>query len=103
MYGCVLSISCASDGVRVSFSEESTTYADKIGCKDIVLEEKVGSKWIEIDVEGGYSSNSVTYGGSAIYRDAVKGRTYRASCTHYAVYGNVTKTLESSTGEMVYN
>lgn len=103
LYGCILSISCASDGVRVAFSEESTTEADEIGCKDIVLEEKIGSSWREINISGGSDTKSYDYAGNAVYTDAVKGRTYRASCTHYAVYGNVTKTLKSSTGEMVYN
>lgn len=103
LYGCILSISCASNGVRVSFSEESTTIANEIGCKDIILEEKIGSSWRQIDVAGGYATNTDTYAANGVYTGAVKGRTYRASCTHYAVYGNVTKTLESSTGEMVYN
>lgn len=103
LYGCVLSISCATDGVRVSFSENSTTYADEIGCKNIILEEKNGSSWKVINITGGSDKDSLDYAGYAIYEGATKGKTYRASCTHYVVYGNVTKTLESSTGEMVYN
>ncbi len=101
---CVLSISCASNGVRVSFSEEATTKADTIGCKEIVLEEKTGPfSWRQIDIQGGYSTNSMEYGGSATYTGAQKGKTYRATCVHYAVFGSQTVTLKGSTGEMVYN
>lgn len=101
---CILSISCAENGVRVSFSESASTYADEIGCKDIVLEEKISSsKWKQIDVSGGSKKNSLTYGASGIYTDAVKGKTYRAHCTHYAIFDGKETTLYSSTGEMVYN
>lgn len=101
---CILSISCADNGVRVSFSESASTYADEIGCKDIVLEEKISSsKWKQIDVSGGSKKNSLTYGASGIYTDAVKGKTYRAHCTHYAIFDGKETTLYSSTGEMVYN
>lgn len=104
LYGCILSISCASNGVRVSFSEEATTKADMIGCKDIVLEEKTGPfSWRQIDIQGGYLNNSMEYGGSATYTGATKGKTYRATCTHYAVFGGRTVTAKGSTGEMVYN
>lgn len=104
LYGCILSISCDSEGVAVSFSENSTTVADEIGCMDIVLEEKTGIfTWREINISGGSKKNALSYGASAVYTGAEKGKTYRASCTHYAVYGNTTKILKGSTGEMVYN
>lgn len=100
---CTLSISCEENGVGVSFSEKASTYADEIGCRDIVLEEKIGSSWKQIDVSGGSRSNSLTYGASGVYTNAVKGRTYRAHCTHYAIFDGKETTLYSSTGEMVYN
>ena len=100
---CELWIECASNGVRVTFLSNSTTEADEIGCKDIVLQEKVNGVWRNIDINGGYERNSSSYGGSAVYTGAVEGRTYRATCTHYAKYGSTTKTLENETGEMVYN
>lgn len=104
IYGCVLSISCASNGVGVSFSENATVSANKIGCKDIVLEEKTGPfSWRQIDIQSGYATNSLTYAGSATYTGATKGKTYRATCTHYAVFGGRTVTVKGSTGEMVYN
>lgn len=100
---CTITIGSASNGVRVAFTTDSTTEADEIGCKDIVLQEKVNGVWRDIDINGGYERNSSSYGGSAVYTGAVEGRTYRATCTHYAKYGSTTKTLENETGEMVYN
>lgn len=100
---CILSISCEDNGVGISFSEAASTNADEIGCRDIVLEEKIGSSWKEINVSGGSKKGSSTYVASAVYTGAVKGRTYRAHCTHYAVFNGEEKTLYSSTGEMVYN
>ena len=100
---CELWIGCASNGVQISYHSHSTTEADEIGCKDIVLQEKVNGVWRDIDINGGYERNSSSYGGSPVYTGAVEGRTYRATCTHYAKYGSTTKTLENETGEMVYN
>ncbi len=100
---CTISIGNASNGIRVAFTTDSTTTADEIGCKDIVLQEKVNGGWRDIDINGGYERNSSSYGASAVYTGAVEGRTYRAYCTHYAKYGNTTKTLYNETGEMVYN
>lgn len=103
LYNCIISVGIAENGVRVAFETHSTTEADEIGCKDIVLQEKVNGVWRDIDINGGYKRNSSSYGGSAVYTGAVEGRTYRATCTHYAKYGSTTKTLENETGEMVYN
>ena len=103
LWNCIISIGPADNGVRVTFETHSTTEADEIGCKDIVLQEKVNGVWRDIDINGGYERNSSSYGGSAVYTGAVEGRTYRATCTHYAKYGSTTKTLENETGEMVYN
>lgn len=100
---CYIGISCKSNGVGIEFDTFSTTTADEIGCKDIVLQEKVNGSWRNITINGGSESNSSSYGASAVYTGAVKGRTYRAYCTHYAKYGSTTKTLYNETGEMVYN
>lgn len=103
LWNCVISIGPADNGMRIIFETNSTTTADEIGCKDIVLQEKVNGSWRNITINGGSESNSSSYGASAVYTGAVKGRTYRAYCTHYAKYGSTTKTLYNETGEMVYN
>ena len=100
---CVIGISCRSNGVGITFSTSATTKADEIGCKDIVLEEKIGNTWVPIKVSGGYETNSYDYDGGAVYTGAVKGRVYRAHCTHYARWGSTTEEQSNSIGEMVYN
>lgn len=100
---CDLGISCAANGVRVSCSTLASEKADEIGVKDVVLQEKVNGSWKNINISGGHETNSYSYGGSVVYTGAVKGRTYRATCTHYAKFGSTTQTTKSSTGEMVFN
>lgn len=103
MGDCTITVGCVSNGVSVTWQTTTTSSADVIGVKDIVLQEKVNGVWRDISINGGYKTNATSYGASAIYTSAVAGRTYRAYCTHYATWGSTTKTLSNSTGEMVYN
>lgn len=98
-----ISLGIASNGIRIICETSSTTRADQIGVKDVVLEEKVNGVWKSINIAGGSESNSYTYMGSVVYTNAVKGRSYRAHCTHYAKYGSTTKTLYGEVGPIVYN
>lgn len=100
---CNIGLSIASNGVRVSCDTNSSTRADEIGVKDIVLQEKVNGVWKNINIAGGSANNSYSYVGSVVYTNAVKGRSYRAHCTHYAKYGSTTKTLYGEVGPIVYN
>lgn len=98
-----ISLGIASNGLRIICETNSTTRADEIGVKDVVLEEKVNGVWRSISIAGGAERDSHTYGGSVVYTNAVKGRSYRAHCTHYAKYGSTTKTLYGEVGPIVYN
>lgn len=98
-----ISLGIASNGLRVICETNSTTRADEIGVKDVVLQEKVNGVWRDINIAGGSELNSYDYGGSVVYTNAVKGRSYRAHCTHYAKYGSTTKTLYGEVGPIVYN
>lgn len=100
---CRISLGIASNGLRVICDTNSTTRADEIGVKDVVLQEKVNGVWKNINIAGGSELNSYDYGGSVVYTNAVKGRSYRAHCTHYAKYGSTTKTLYGEVGPIVYN
>lgn len=103
LYGCTLGIVCDTDGVTVEVRTNFTTNADEIGVKDIVLQEKNWYGWKDIKISSGSEKNSDIFSASATYTGAEKGKTYRAKCTHYAVYGGETQTLTSQTAEMVYN
>lgn len=98
-----ISLGIASNGLRIICETNSTTRADEIGVKDVVLQEKVNGVWKNINIAGGSEQNSYDYGGSVVYTNAVKGRSYRAHCTHYAKYGSTTKTLYGEVGPIVYN
>lgn len=100
---CGIGVSAASNGVRITCSTNSTLSADEIGVKDVVLQEKVNGSWRNINISGGMERNSSSYNGSIVYTGAVRGRTYRAYCTHYAKYGNTTKTLNNNSGELMFN
>ena len=103
LFGSTIEINGEAGGIRVTCSTKSSTTADIIGVKNVVLQEKVNGTWKNINISGGAETNSDSFLGSALYTGAVKGRTYRAYCTHYATYGGTTKTLDNEVGELVYN
>ena len=43
------------------------------------------------------------YIGAVVYVKAEAGKTYRVSCTHYAIVDDVELTLDNYTDEIVYN
>ena len=100
---CRITIGIVSNGISISCDTNSTTRADEIGVKDVVLQEKVNGVWKNINIAGGSEKDSYDYVGSVVYTNAVKGRSYRAHCTHYAKYGSTTKTLYGEVGPIVYN
>lgn len=103
LYNCTLGVVCGSNGVIVEIHTNFSTTADEIGVKDVVLQEKTWYGWKDIKISDGSEKNSDVFSASATYTGAEKGKTYRAKCTHYAVYGGKTQTLTSQTAEMVYN
>ena len=103
LYNCTLRVVCADNGVRVEVHTNFSTNADEIGVKDVVLQEKTWYGWKDIKINDSSRKNSSVFSGSTTYTGAEKGKTYRAKCTHYAVYGGETQTLTSQTAEMVYN
>ena len=103
LVSCTITISPSINGIRVSCTSKCSAKADEIGVKDIVLQEKKDGKWINININGGSESNATSFSGTVLYTGAVKGRTYRAYCTHYAKFGSTTQTLENETDELLYN
>lgn len=103
LYGCSITVGCHSDGISVSINTNSTLAADEIGCKDIYLVEKNGNQTKTIKINGGSEKKSDSYGGVAMYENAVKGRSYYAYCTHYAIFNGTEKTLYTCTDPLVFN
>lgn len=100
---CTITISCQSNGIGIDIQTEATEKADEIGCKNIILVEKNGNSIKKITIPDGYKTKADSYGDSYVYTGAVKGRTYYAYCTHYAIFNGDTRTADNSTREMVYN
>lgn len=103
LYSCTLGIGNGSNGVALSYSTHFSATASEIGVKNIVLYEKINGVWYSYSIPSVSETNSSAYAGGGTYTNAVKGRTYKATCTHYAVYNGVTYTLDSATDEFVYN
>lgn len=100
---CQVGVTIKSNGIGVSYSTGATERANEIGCKDIVLQEKVDGKWRNISIPNGKTTNSTSYGGSSLYTGAVKGRAYRAHCTHYAIFNRTEKTVYNECDSVVFN
>lgn len=99
---CFIGISVGSDGIILSADTFSTTDADEIGCRDVMLTETYNGVTKHIHIQGGSTSGNY-FGGSLTYTDAIKGASYSASCVHYARWGSTEKTLSGSTDSLVYN
>lgn len=88
---CQIAISYTDTEVIVSTITKSTQVADKIGVKDVVLEEYRDGGWHKVmSSNGGSKENAATFSGSATYTKRDKNKTYRASCTHYATFSDGT-------------
>lgn len=103
LHGCSLRVICGANGVGVEVCTKFTTTADEIGVRDVVLQEKTWYGWKDIKISDSSEKNSDIFSASLTYTGAEKGKTYRAKCTHYAVYKGETQTITSQTAEMVYN
>ena len=77
--------------------------ATEIGVKDVVLQEKTLFGWRDIIIKDHCIEDDSLYAGAVVYIKAEAGRTYRVSCTHYAIVDDVELTLDNYTDEIVYN
>jgi len=103
LYDCSLGLGIASNGLAVTYATQFSATASEVGVKDIVLYEKIGNTWHTYNIPPFSRTNTSSCAGGGTYTNAVRGRTYKATCTHYAVYNDVTYTLGNSTYEFVYN
>ena len=99
---CYIGVSVGQDGIILSVDTFSTTYADEIGCRDVVLNETYNGVTRSIPIQGG-STSGYSYVGSLTYKEAKQGASYSASCVHYAKWGSTEQTLSNSTDSLVYN
>lgn len=102
LFDCEIGISIRPDGIMLSVDTSSTTDADEIGCRNVILHETYNGVTKDIPIQGGSNPGDYYYG-SMLYENAKKGASYSASCEHYARWGSTEKTLTGNTGTLVYN
>lgn len=97
-----VAISCSSEGLLLEFVTSTNKEASTIGVKDIVIQKKVWYGWstVAVAADGGESNTSLSVY-RVLYRDAVKGSTYRVTCNHYADVDGY-RELADDTGEILF-
>ena len=86
MFDCEIIMAFKMDeGLCMSFTTASIGIASVIGVKDIKVQQKMWYGWKTVLASDGtefYDCSS--FGADLKYPDAIKDRTYRVICTHYA-------------------
>lgn len=77
----------ADEGLCMTFTTSSAGPAKVIGVKDIKVQQKVWYGWKTVLVSDGTELyDSSIFAADLTYADAIKDKTYRVICTHYADY-----------------
>ena len=88
----------ADEGLCITFTTSCAGAANVIGVKDIKIQQKMWYGWKTMLISnGGENQNDSVYSCSITYEEAVKGKTYRVLCTHYANV-DVYEEFENDTG-----
>ena len=77
----------ADEGLCMTFTTSCAGDAKVIGVKDIKVQQKVWYGWKTVFTsEVAESYDCSIFGADLVYPDAIKDKTYRVICTHYADY-----------------
>lgn len=77
----------ADEGLVMTFTTSCVGLAKVIGVKDIKVQQKMWYGWKTVLVsDGAESVDRASFGANLTYSDAIKDKTYRVICTHYADY-----------------
>ena len=77
----------ADEGLVMTFTTSCVGLAKVIGVKDIKVQQKMWYGWKTVLVsDGAESVDRASFGANLTYADAIKDKTYRVICTHYADY-----------------
>lgn len=103
--GCIVALRANGDGeMAVDVVVDSVGKADKVGIREIYVEELKNGKWYfyesldSVDHPEFYEYNSYCYV-NTIKFDGVPGRYYRVTITAYAKKGNGSDTLDHTTNK----
>lgn len=85
MIDCEITLAFTSNGIEMTFTTLSFEKASVIGVKDIKVQQKMWYGWKTVMTSSGAENqNEDMMVAGLIYPDAVNGKTYRVTCTHYA-------------------
>lgn len=98
MFDCDITMAFRTEGLVMTFSTACVGTASVIGVKDIKVQQKMWYGWKTVlTSDGGENQNENIFSGDLTYEEAVKGKTYRVLCTHYANV-DVYEEFENDTG-----
>lgn len=88
MFDCEIIMAFRADeGLSMTFTTSSAGPAKVIGVKDIKVQQKMWYGWKTVFTSDGAESYDCSiFGADLVYPDAIKDKTYRVICTHYADY-----------------
>ncbi len=75
----------ADEGLCITFTTSSAGAAKVIGVKDIKIQQKMWYGWKTVATSVGTEGyDQAIFAADLVYPDAIKDKTYRVICTHYA-------------------
>lgn len=99
-----LNVTPRTSDILIDVSTTCSFIASKVGVREVYVQEKVWYGWKTIAQAADYNTNSNVFSGETSCTNAVKGKTYRVLCTHYAIESNGTEhTVSNQSEEFVYN
>lgn len=86
MFNCQIIMAFKADeGLSMTFTTSCAGEAKVIGVKDIKVQQKMWYGWKTVFIsDGAESYNCAIFAADLNYPDAIKDKTYRVICTHYA-------------------
>lgn len=99
MFNCQIIMAFSADeGLVMTFTTSCAGLAKVIGVKDIKVQQKMWYGWKTVLVSDGTESyDRSSFAADLTYSDAIKDKTYRVICTHYADYDGYEE-AENDTG-----
>lgn len=98
MYDCDITMAFTAEGLKMDFSTACLGTASVIGVKDIKVQQKMWYGWKTVLTSpGAENENDSIFVCELTYEEAIKDKTYRVLCTHYANV-DVYEEFENDTG-----
>ena len=103
MFNCQIIMAFSADeGLVMTFTTSCVGLAKVIGVKDIKVQQKMWYGWKTVLVsDGAESVDRASFAADLTYPDAIKDKTYRVICTHYADYDGYEEVV-NDTGAFKY-